>query len=287
MTRKRNHRPPGPDRPPAPDRPKSAPPSAPDDDDKGLGEEEREPTVPEMAQLALDRLAKVMDPEAFLALQDTIPQHDPRWLNLFAHAFDEQGELSPLLAVKPVSLRPVVFEIDGQRGGAGWLVDTLVAAFAEFPEHVGRWQAAISYRVIHALGETRCVVLGRGGMGDVVGAVETALTTRASQVPLSLSPQPIPLDAARLEAEVENAFPLALARSRLGSTLQRAFPNEDDDELDTLITEATGALEVRAGPPPEFNVEVRAGDRPWLPLQNVADALKRKLGGGLRVLRTL
>ena len=79
--------------------------------------------------------------------------------------------------------------------------------------------------------------------------------------------------------------PAALARAWLGSQLQVAFPEEDDEELDHLVNEAMRGLEVRMGAVPAFSLEVRAGDRPWLPLAPVLDALKRRLGGGIRVLR--
>lgn len=246
---------------------------------------EEEAEEAELQQLALDRLAAAVHPELFMALQESLPAGDPRWVMIFAHAFTESGELSPLLKAAPTSLKPLKFRLESDEGDAAWMVGQLTQAFFRFPVRLEEWRARVSHAAVTALGEERCAALGRGGMSDVVGAVDEALQATLPQVPDRREPLPLALDVAALTHAVDAAFPVALGRVRIGVQLQQAFPREDDEELDALITDATRGLEMRAGPAPEFAVEVRAGDRPWLPLQNVVDALKRKLAGGLRVLR--
>lgn len=274
MTRKRR---------PAHPRPPAAEAPPPEETDDAV--EETPPGEAELRTLALDRLAQALHPELFMALQETLPEKDARWITLFAHAFDEAGELSPLLRLKPVSLNPVTFDLDGARTGAASTVERLTGIFNRFPARQNAWAARISFHVIAALGEDLCAALGRDGMGEVIGAVEGALLTPAVLLPSSLEEAPFPLEVERVRQRALVEAPAALARAWLGSQLEVAFPEEDDEELDHLVTEAMRGLDVQMGPAPAFSLEVRAADRPWLPISNVMDALRRRLGGGLRVMR--
>jgi len=249
---------------------------------------EPEPAVPDEAQLrslALDRLAQALHPELFMALQENLPENDPRWITLFAHAFDEHGTLSPLLALKPASLKPVTFDVGGHKLSALETVHRLTRVFNGFPARQNAWAARISFHVINALGEELCAALGRDGMGEVIGTVEGSVLTAGHLMPTSLEDGPLPLDVPRIKESALVEAPLALCRAWLGAHLQVAFPGEDDEELDRIVTEATTGLEVEMGPAPGFSLQVRAGDRPWLPVTQVLEALKRRLSGGLRVLR--
>jgi len=254
-------------------------------------ETEEEPAPPdeaELTRLALDRLAKSTHPELFLALQEQLPETDTRWLNIFAYAFDDQGTMSPLLQLQPVNLNPLTFDLGGgERGGSKWIVERLVELFATHPWRLSAWQARVSFHVVQALGEARCMALGREGMGEVVGAVEEKLMRAEFRVPARGSLEPFELDASVIPGLVDADFPSSLARARLGTQLQRQFPNEDDEHLDTMVTEAVKGLQFQVGVAPEFAVEARVVDKPWVPLSSVMDVLKRRLMGGLRVLKTL
>lgn len=260
---------------------KAPPPPEDDDEDEGAPP----PGEADLTRLALDRLAQRAHPELFMALQENIPDADTRWLTLFAYAFDDEEKMSPLLGLEPVSLNPPMFALGGGKGNAKWLVDQLVAIFGAFPARLDSWQAALSFHVITSLGEQRCIALGRGGMGEVVGVVETALASPATRIPQDASLAALPLDAARAQSLANSAFAGCLARARLGAELQRSFPNVDDEELDTLVGSAVQGLEFQTGAAPDFVVEARAPERPWLPLSAVADALRRKLAGGLRIIQ--
>lgn len=253
-------------------------PAAADDDDAP-------PQEAELRAVVLDRLAQAVHPELFLALQEQWPEADARWITLFAHAFDQQDEVSPLLRLHPVALNPVRFELAGQRLEAPAFCTRLGEVFARFPLLRREWEARLSFHVITALGEALCAALGREGMGEVIGAVEAQVSTRAHQVPMDVEPTPLPLDVAQVARLALAAAPQSRARVWLGARLEVLFPGEDDEELDHLVTESLRALEVRMGPAPEFAVEVCAPGRPWLPIQDVLDALQRRLRGGLRVLR--
>jgi hypothetical protein len=287
MTTKKRHTPKGPPKPPRAPAPRPRTPPAAQQEEPAPDDEADEATEEaELQALALDRLAKAVHPELFMALQDNLPAGDPRWVLLFAHAFSEDGTLSPLLLHKPISLNPVRFRVENQEGDTTWLVKQLVNAFFLFPVRLDAWRARLSHAVVVELGADRCALLGRGGMSDVVAAVDAALEGALPQVASVLNPPEVPLDLSGVKRRVETAFPAALGRVRIGLQLQQAFPKEDDEELDHLITQATQGLEFQAGPAPDYAVEVRAPDRPWLPVQNVVDALSRKLAGGFRVLRT-
>ncbi|MBI5495597.1 MAG: hypothetical protein HY904_11285 [Deltaproteobacteria bacterium] len=240
---------------------------------------------PGLAELALDRLAARVHPELFLALQAQLPEGDARWLTLFAHGFDDEGNMSPLLGLQPVALHPVAFELGGGRLDGPATVLRLVDVFTAQPRRLAGWQARVTFAVVTALGPHRCDALGRDGMGEVIGAVEQQLAAPGFLLPMGTDTAPLPLDAAAVAREVEAAFPGALARARLGEALQLAFPDEDDETLDELVAESLRALQVRVAPAPPYAVEVAAAGREWLPLQAVLDALKRRLTGGLRVLR--
>ena len=106
---------------------------------EALEDTETPPGEAELRSLALDRLAKALDPELFMALQETLPEKDPRWITLFAQAFDEAGDLSPLLRLKPVSLNPVMFDLDGVKTAAAPTVHKLTGIFNRFPARQNAW----------------------------------------------------------------------------------------------------------------------------------------------------
>lgn len=244
------------------------------------------PTAADIHATALDRLAAVVHPELLLALQEYLPARDPAWVTLFAHAFDEDNKPSALLLTPPVSLNPPRFAVGSDVGDAKWVVSQLCRVFSAFPQRVGSWQARVSYQTIAELGEARCAALGRLGMGEVVGAVEAELHSQLPQVPTNDATTPFPVDRNAVAQAVDVHFAPCLARARVGAALEEAFPHEDDEELDRLVNDATGGLQMRAGPEPAFEVEVCAPGRPWLPLHNVTDALKRRLSTGFRVLQS-
>jgi hypothetical protein len=187
--------------------------------------------------------------------------------------------------MKPASLKPVTFDVGGKSLSAAEMAHTLTALFNGFPARQNAWAARISFHVIAALGEELCAALGRDGMGEVIGAVEGSVLTPGHLIPSSWESGPLPLNVAAIPARARAEAPLALCRAWLGAQLQVAFPGEDDEELDRVVTEATTGLEVQLGDAPVYALQVRAGDRPWLPVTQVLDALKRRLAGGLRVLR--
>ncbi len=248
--------------------------------------EEAPPPEAELRAVVLDRLAQAVHPELFLALQEHLPEPDPRWITLFAHAFDNTDTVSPLLRLSPVALNPVRFSWNGTTLPAAQVVAHLGEVFSSFPLRRREWEARLSFHTIQALGEALCAALGREGMGEVIGAVEASLTRPHHQVPVDAGDAPLPLDTAAVGRLALEHAPNARARVWLGARLEVAFPGEDDEELDHLVTESLRALEVRMGPAPAFAVEVCAPGRPWLPIQDVLDALQRRLRGGLRVLRT-
>lgn len=239
----------------------------------------------DLAGVVMEQLAEKVHPELVLAIQERANAKDPRWLALVSLSVDAAGNVHPLLGVQPVSLNPVRFEVAGESGPASWLVERLLAAFGAFPAQVAAWQARLTHACVVALGEERCAALSRAGMGELIGAVEEALAQPGTLAPASLNPQPLSLPRERIEQLVEERWPLALARTRLISALEAELPNVEEDEIEELAREGTRELTARVGTPPDFPVEIRAGDRPWLPLSALQDALKRRLSGGLRVLR--